>query len=198
MLDSITIGHHVPIVPSIPLPMVDLGIVEDQKCIFKNIWPSLTKEARIRFPEFTALYEAVKQLNLPNFLGAQLTVPSELNLYQWQIELAEYHDKEICHFLRCGWPVGYHLDKPPVAVQENHASARMHDEHVKHYIETELSHNAIIGPFHSAPFQPWTRLSPLMTRPKRDSLKRRVIVDMSFPDGQAVSDGIKIIKLHLW
>lgn len=142
------------------------------------------------------LYDDVKSYNLPNFLGAKRTVSSGLNLNQWEIELASYHDREICHFLRCGWPVGYHLDRPPVSVQQNHASTRMHDSHVKHFIETELAHNAIVGPFKSSPFQPWTRQSPLMTRPKRDSDKRRVIVDMSFPDGQAVNDGIKISSIY--
>lgn len=35
-----------------------------------------------------------------------------------------------------------------------------------------------------------------MTRPKRESTKRRVIVDMSFPDGQAVNDGINISSIY--
>lgn len=180
----------------IPLPEVDPKLVEAQKDIFRTVWPMLTDSARKRFPVFAELYDEVKSFNLPNFLGAKRTVPSELNLMQWEIELETYHDKEICHFLRCGWPVGYHLDKPPTSVQENHASARMHDLHVKHYIETELSHNAIVGPFVSSPFQPWTKLSPLMTRPKRESEKRRVIVDMSYPDGQAVNDGINISSIY--
>ena len=33
------------------------------------------------------------------------------------------------------------------------------------------------------PFTPWYRASPLMTRPKSEEGKRRVIVDLSFPDG---------------
>lgn len=179
-----------------PLPKVDLTIVEAQKCIFEHMWPHLTHAARKAFPEFAALYDDVKSYNLPNFLGARCTVPSGLNIMNWEIELAQYHDREICHFLRCGWPVGYHLDKPPLSVQENHASARMHDLHVQHYIETELGHNAIVGPFQDDPFQPWTRKSPLMTRPKRDSEKRRVIVDMSYPDGNAVNNGISISSIY--
>lgn len=115
----------------------------------------LTDAARQIFPTFALLYDTVKSFNLPNFLGAQITVPSELNIRQWEAELANYHDREICHFLRCGWPVGYHLDKPPASVQENHATARMHDSHIKHFIQTELAHKAVVGPFLSPPFQPW-------------------------------------------
>lgn len=54
----------------------------------------------------------------------------------------------------------------------------------------------MVGPFTSTPFLPWTRLSPMMTRPKKDSLKRRVIVDMSFPEGSAVNDGINISSVY--
>lgn len=175
---------------------MDPEVVRSQKLIFENMWPSLTEKARQINPAFSKLYDAVKSFNLPNFQGAKKTVPSELNLNQWEIELSAYHDKEICHFLRYGWPVGYHLDKPPKSVKENHASARMHNAHVKHYIDTELSHDAIVGPFPAVPFKPWTRLLPLMTRPKRDSDKRRVIVDMSYPDGEGVNVGINISSIY--
>lgn len=178
------------------MPKVDWSIVAAQRNIFENAWPTLTNEARHDFPQFAALYDAVKSFNLPNFLGARKRVPSALNLKQWEYELASYHDREICYFLRYGWPVGYHLETPPVSVQENHESARSYSQHIHHYIDTELAHEAIIGPFKSSPFSPWTRLSPLMTRPKRDSDKRRVIVDMSFPTGEAVNDGISISSIY--
>lgn len=183
--------HH-----SIPLPRVDPLVVAEQELIFKETWPSLTSDARKSFPKFAALYDEVKSFNLPNFLGAQKTVPSGLNLQRWESELSTYHDREICYFLRYGWPVGYHLHKHPVSAPENHASAKNHSTHVSHYIQTELSHEAIVGPFKSSPFAPWTRLSPLMTRPKRDSERRRVIVDMSFPSGEAVNDGINITSIY--
>lgn len=181
---------------SIPVPKVDPEIVAAQQKIFKETWPSLTPDAREKFPLFAAIYDEVKSYNLPNFLGAKKTIPSALNLKQWEYELATYHDKEICHFLRFGWPVGYHLPTPPVSIKENHHSARVHQKHIQHYIETETAHGAIVGPFSSPPFAPWTRLSPLMTRPKRDSDKRRVIVDMSFPTGEAVNDGIRICSIY--
>lgn len=62
-------------------------------------------------------------------------------------ELMDYHDAEIYHFLRYGWPVGYHLPTPPTSVDQNHMSAVQHPTHVQHFIKTELSHNAVIGPF---------------------------------------------------
>lgn len=180
----------------IPFPSVNMDVVLTQKDIFENTWPYLTQAAQTRFPAFAKLYDSVKRFNLPNFMGAQQQVPSGLNLKAWECELNAYHDREICYFLKFGWPVGYHLPTPPASVSVNHMSALQHDSHVLHYVDTELAHKAIVGPYTTQPFVPWTRLSPLMTRPKKDSIKRRVIVDMSFPEGEAVNDGIKISSIY--
>ena len=51
-------------------------------------------------------------------------------------------------------------------------------------IETQ----ALLGPFKSAPI-PDLCFSPLMSVPK-ESFKRRVIVEFSFPPGKAINDGI--------
>ena len=48
----------------------------------------------------------------------------------------------------------------------------------------------MMGPFYEAPFQQWWQNNPLMTRAKRDSLKRRVILDLSFPDDHSVNASI--------
>lgn len=81
-------------------------------------------------------------------------------------------------------------------MSSNHHSAEQHGEHIDHFISVELQHQAIVGPFQSPPFDPWTRFSLLMTRPKRGSDKRRVIVDLSFPFGEAVNDGINITSIY--
>ena len=47
-----------------------------------------------------------------------------------------------------------------------------------------------MGPYNKIPFEDNVGISPLSTRPKRDSEERRVILDLSFPIGNAVNDGI--------
>lgn len=148
------------------------------------------------FQRFCALYDGVKYYNLPNFLGAKKTLESGLNLPQWEKALATYHDNEICHFLRYGWPVGYHKTTPPSTTTQNHQSANAFPDHIQSFIDEELSHKAIVGPFPGDPFTPWTRASPIMTRPKKDSDKRRIIVDLSYPEGDAVNDGINISSIY--
>lgn len=54
--------------------------IQKQKQIISTSWPTTTEEAKKLFPEFCEVYEKIKSHNLPNFLGAQITIPSALNL----------------------------------------------------------------------------------------------------------------------
>ena len=47
-----------------------------------------------------------------------------------------------------------------------------------------------MGPFKNIPFPDKVGISPLSTRPKKGSTERRVILDLFFPMGSAVNDGI--------
>ena len=53
------------------------------------------------------------------------------------------------------------------------------------YIEEELLHNCMLGPFDNKPVA--LHVSPFMTREKQDSQLRRTIVDLSLPKGQSVN-----------
>lgn len=105
----------------IPTPNVDPVIVRKQAQIFKQTWPAPTLEAWSQQPEFCKLYSLVKEHNLPNFLGTKITLDSGLNLENWEKMLYRYHDRELCYFLRYGWPVGYHLPTPPQTTDSNHS-----------------------------------------------------------------------------
>ena len=60
---------------------------------------------------------------------------------------------------------------------------------VNYYLDKELSHLAMLGPFRQPTF-PQYHTSPIMSRPKKDSSHRRIIVDLSWPPGASVNDGI--------
>ena len=49
---------------------------------------------------------------------------------------------------------------------------------------------AMIGPFEKVPFKTRVAISPLSTRLKHDSDKRRTILDCSWPVGSSLNDGI--------
>ena len=86
--------------------------------------------------------------------------------------------------IKYGFPIQY--SGPPQYQDEvptNNTSALKFSAHVKTYIEREQQHGALEGPFTNNPFHPWFVISPLMTREKAESEDRRVIVDLSFPEG---------------
>ena len=47
-----------------------------------------------------------------------------------------------------------------------------------------------MGPFSQVPFSEGFCISPLNIVSKKDSLERRVILDLSFPEGSAINEGI--------
>ena len=65
-------------------------------------------------------------------------------------------------------------------------------DHVRHYIQTELSFGAIAGPFSTNPLRKPLVCSPLQTVPKRGSSKRQVVLDLSFPPTVSVNSGIPL------
>ena len=71
---------------------------------------------------------------------------------------------------------------------DNHASAKEHSSHVDKHIQEELKFGAMIGPFDEKPCTLY--VSPFMTRDKAQSELRRTIIDLSWPKGQAVNDGV--------
>ena len=135
------------------------------------------------------IYESVVANGTYNYQGARRRVPSGLCIEAWKKHLSQYTDHNLVDFLAYGWPVNYHPSSPLIATTDNHPSALGYDSDIDFYVTTEFSFGALAGPFSHPPI-PHCHTSPLMTKPKKDSQHRRVIVDLSWPDGAAVNDGI--------
>ena len=58
---------------------------------------------------------------------------------------------------------------------------------MKDFLNTEISHKAIVGPYTATPLSQ-LQCSPMLTRPKATTNKRRIIVDLSWPRGLSVND----------
>ena len=137
------------------------------------------------------IYTTVRATALPNYLGAKIPIPSGLNIPAWRKLLTGYHDRHMVDFLEYGWPVDYTADTPPNPTNGNHQEDPTNTVFIESYVETEMRHGALLGPFTNPPFTPWSQTSPMMTRPKKDSAERRVIVDLSWPRQHSVNSGIR-------
>ena len=113
-----------------------------------------------------------------------------LNHELWKNSLLNYDDSIIVYFLEYGWPVNYTKFEFPVTTYRNHKSALFYESHVDSYIETELKYNALVGPLSDNPFNVPLATSPLMSISKIGSIDRRTVIDLSFPPGTFVNDGI--------
>ena len=151
------------------------------------IWPHPTLGAVAQNSVYMHIYSAVRKTGLPNYLSAKVPLSSALNCDQWDSLLEDYDDQEITQFLRFGWPSSYNAPTPPTLAARNHPSALTHATEIDRFLQKEVSLQAMLGPFSQPPFVPWTQLSPLMTVPKKDSAKRRDIIDLSFPKGASVN-----------
>ena len=136
-------------------------------------------------------HHKVQEEGYPNRWGARIPVKSAWNLELFSQLLQDYGDQEVVEWAQFGWPAGrLPILEDPKCSTKNHKGATDYPQHLTKYITKELKYGAVMGPFSKIPFKSRIGISPLSTRPKKGTEERRVILDLSFPIGQAVNDGI--------
>ncbi|CAG2211665.1 unnamed protein product [Mytilus edulis] len=139
---------------------------------------------------FVSIHNIVKKSGLYNFQGCKIPIYSKINILFLRSLLQNYSDAQVCDFLEYGWPVGHDGSPFRSSFSRNHSGATDFPDDIAKYLKKESSYKAIVGPFKANPFSCPSALSPLNSVPKKDSTERRVIVDLSFPEGEAVNSGI--------
>ena len=138
--------------------------------------------------DLAPIYNAVKASRVPNCQGVRAPVPSGLNISAW-CKYIDYDsdETELLDFVKYGFPLGYMGPISDSLDTQNHPSALQHPGHVDSFIDTEIDHGAIVGPFLATPFTPWAHISPIMTREKSDPTKRRIITDLTYPEETSIN-----------
>ena len=135
------------------------------------------------------IHRSVVDTNTHNFMEAQTEIQSQLNPGAWDKYLKNYWDQQLLLLTQYGFPLDFNSASPLQHEETNHASAKLFPKDVAHYLQEETSFKAILGPFDAPPIKN-LHISPFMTRPKPSSDHRRVIIDLSFPKGQSVNQGV--------
>ena len=78
----------------------------------------------------------------------------------------------------------------PALAKINHRGVTWYPQAIDKYFEKEIRLEVTIGPFTIPPFVNNIGISPLSMRTKKDSQERRIILDLSYPFGHSVNDGI--------
>lgn len=141
--------------------------------------------------QFLDLHDKVINSGHHNFEVCKVPLNTRLNIPFFRFMLSDYEDKTICEYLEYGFPIGFtgtvKLNRKPV---KNHKGAREFPREVEEYLKKEKNYDAILGPFETIPFVSNFCISPLNTVSKKDTVERRVILDLSFPAGSAINESI--------
>ena len=139
-------------------------------------------------PNILQAHATVRQSGLPNFMGCRIPVETQLKVPAWKKYLQSYWDNQLVDLIQFGFPLDFNRDIDLQSTDVNHTSALTYPDHVSKYIREEIQYGAIWGPFKDLPFH--CHVSPFLTREKPNSSNRRVILDLSFPPGHSVNDGV--------
>ena len=134
--------------------------------------------------------QKIKQSGLPNYLGEKILLPSRFNFDYLEKELSCYKDRIVIELLKYGFPLGNTKGLGNKTVPKNHTGATCYKNEMHKLLEKEIQCKSVIGPFQESPFGKDTRYSPLNSVPKKDSKLRRLILDLSYPEGNSINCGI--------
>ena len=141
-----------------------------------------------QIPDIITAHKLIRQSGLPNFLGLRIPVYTQLKVETWRHHLRGYWDQQLIDLIQYGFPLDFDREAILGETLDNHTSANDYASHVTKYIQEELQFWAMIGPFDEKPCT--LHISPFMTSDKAQSEVRRTIIDLSWPKGQAVNDGV--------
>ena len=132
----------------------------------------------------------VQRLGVPNYAGLRIQLPSKFNFDFISIELKGFPLKKVLiDFLKFGFPLGNTKKLGSNVIPKNHTGATQFGREMQRLLNKEVQNGATLGPFKSTQL-PNTCFSPLNSVPKKDSADRRLILDLSYPDGGSINDGI--------
>ena len=164
-------------------------------------------------PSLFTMYEAVVSQNsfihdimlahkviatgVPNRFSCKIPLKTHWNIGLFDAFLYDYQDRDVITWLKYGFTISRSSQYgDPQPVTTNHRGATLFPEAIDEYIDNEIRLGATMGPFAIPPFISRIGISPLSSRPKKDSKKCRIIMDLSFPFGNSVNDGISKTKYY--
>ena len=123
-------------------------------------------------------------------------IVTPLNVEAWEHCLGVHPDQDFAAYiidgLRHGVRVGCDPESKLQPAKRNNPSADDHPEVVTAYIKKEVVAGRILGPFKPEDLEPPVQISRFGVIPKGHTPgKSRLILDLSFPDGASVNNGIQ-------
>ena len=142
----------------------------------------MTEEEIDRCEFWISAHRKVRESGLPNYQGERIQVNNKWNLELLgkQLDVHGYEDMELIQLLRYSWPLNAQDTEVLDEIPDNQRVVKENKEEAIRYLKQERENGSIIGPFHTNPFET-ARFSPLNTREKKQSVEKRVILNLSYP-----------------
>ena len=169
------------------------GYIAMEPTNFSFTGPDRATESVININQYLRIAKIIRHSGLPNYRQVRIPIKSGLNIEAWKSHLKDYPDQKLIQYLQYGFPLS--IENPQLLGNKevkNHFSALQHPAAIEEYLAKERSHGAILGPIKatcSEPIHAVIHCSPLLTRAK-DIDKRRVILDLSYPQGSSLNDQV--------
>ena len=100
-----------------------------------------------------------------------------------------YWDQQLVQLVEFGFPLDFNRNSVLHYDEKNHSSAIEFPDDIRVYLNEEIKHGAIMGPYDVNPI-PNCHVSPFMTREKPNAPTRRVIIDLSWPKNVSGNMGV--------
>ena len=104
-------------------------------------------------PDIIQAHKLMKESGLPNYLSCRIPIQGQLHSDKWQHYLKNYWDKQLIDLVTYGFPLDFDRNVILQSVPQNHKSALDFPQAIDRYIQTEIQHGALLGPFDSFPIQ---------------------------------------------
>ena len=140
-------------------------------------------------PDIWQANKLIHESKVPNFLNCRIPMKTQWNPDKWCSYLSHYWDQQLPDLIQYGFPLDFNRDSKLISADINHTSAIEHEQHIDQYIDEELKYGDLYGPFQHTPIP--VHVSPLMTRAKQNSDKRRTVVDLSWPKNASVNGAVQ-------
>ena len=115
-------------------------------------------------PDIVEAHRKIRNSGIPNFMGMRIPVQIQLKITAWRKYLHHYWDNQLLDLIEFGFPLDFDRNVQLTATEVNHHSTLQYHDHVSRYIQDEIEHKAIVGPFQQPPFP--CHISPFLTRDK--------------------------------
>ena len=167
--------------------------VDDNKAIVSSDDASSNTLSFHKASDYTFMHNSIGLSGKYNFEGCKFSLDTNLNIEYFRFMLTDYHDQNLCDLLEFGFPIGYmgkiqQQSCNSFSFVRNHKGAKEFAVHVQKFLTKEKKFDAILGPLQDNPFNCNICISPLNTVPKKESEERRIILDLSYPNGNSIND----------